>query len=595
MQIFTQPTIEALTGSFTSGSIPFAGSSGALTESNANLRYDLTNQRLYLGQVSATRVSVRFDNVESDLAPLTISVGNLTFNAVKEASMYIGYNTKADGTLVSATEPGWSIGIESRYNDGTAAVKQELYVQYTRISGTFAGSGLGYARPFFLQWDRTNQVHAQTIIATPLYFMAADCFTRVAYIDNTLGMTFESLPIVFLTNNANAVLQRNAAGNANVSLLKLNASNQVEIGSSNITKLTSHLSMGTDNTFSIGSLTGSTPRPMSVFAGTSINIATQATTSSTLNIGQTSTTEGIAISIENSGVQTLNGLNMIYFRNTGVTDNNGGAVKIGSVVDSATGGTRRTGFVVYTSNQTGTLFREALRITGSGVMYGLDGAVTTPYYSFSTDTDTGIYHSGTDTVAFAGGGVLCARAVLSSTTRTFVVGDGTNTASLITDAAAATSRDHNFQTAGTNRWIIRCNAVVETGSNNIGSDLQINRRNDAGADLGACIYMSRSTGGVSIGPNSTIAASGLSVLLQDGTTSTGATRVGVKAGAGQSTTNLLDFLDSSGAVIGSFGPLGAWKPPTIADASATNNSVYYSSTGSKLVYKDSGGVVNNLY
>jgi hypothetical protein len=40
---------------------------------------------------------------------------------------------------------------------------------------------------------------------------------------------------------------------------------------------------------------------------------------------------------------------------------------------------------------------------------------------------------------------------------------------------------------------------------------------------------------------------------------------------------------------------GAITPATIADASAPNNSIYYSSTASKLVYKDSGGTVNNLY
>jgi len=36
-------------------------------------------------------------------------------------------------------------------------------------------------------------------------------------------------------------------------------------------------------------------------------------------------------------------------------------------------------------------------------------------------------------------------------------------------------------------------------------------------------------------------------------------------------------------------------PATIADGSAPNNSIYYSSTASKLVYKNSGGTVNNLY
>lgn len=40
---------------------------------------------------------------------------------------------------------------------------------------------------------------------------------------------------------------------------------------------------------------------------------------------------------------------------------------------------------------------------------------------------------------------------------------------------------------------------------------------------------------------------------------------------------------------------GAWMPASLADASAANNSVYYSTDAGKLVYKDSGGTVNNLY
>lgn len=34
---------------------------------------------------------------------------------------------------------------------------------------------------------------------------------------------------------------------------------------------------------------------------------------------------------------------------------------------------------------------------------------------------------------------------------------------------------------------------------------------------------------------------------------------------------------------------------TLADADAPNSTLYYSSTQSKLVWKDSGGVVRNLY
>jgi len=37
------------------------------------------------------------------------------------------------------------------------------------------------------------------------------------------------------------------------------------------------------------------------------------------------------------------------------------------------------------------------------------------------------------------------------------------------------------------------------------------------------------------------------------------------------------------------------QPPHLADASAPNDSIYYSTTANRLVYKDSGGTVNNLY
>lgn len=40
---------------------------------------------------------------------------------------------------------------------------------------------------------------------------------------------------------------------------------------------------------------------------------------------------------------------------------------------------------------------------------------------------------------------------------------------------------------------------------------------------------------------------------------------------------------------------GYFLPVTSADADAPNNSIYYSTDSSKLVYKDSLGVVNDLY
>jgi hypothetical protein len=38
-----------------------------------------------------------------------------------------------------------------------------------------------------------------------------------------------------------------------------------------------------------------------------------------------------------------------------------------------------------------------------------------------------------------------------------------------------------------------------------------------------------------------------------------------------------------------------WQPPLLSDATAPANSIYYSTTSIKLVYKDSNSVVHNLY
>ena len=38
-----------------------------------------------------------------------------------------------------------------------------------------------------------------------------------------------------------------------------------------------------------------------------------------------------------------------------------------------------------------------------------------------------------------------------------------------------------------------------------------------------------------------------------------------------------------------------WQPPSLSDAVAPNNSIYFSTTATKLVYKDAAGSVHNLY
>lgn len=68
----------------------------------------------------------------------------------------------------------------------------------------------------------------------------------------------------------------------------------------------------------------------------------------------------------------------------------------------------------------------------------------------------------------------------------------------------------------------------------------------------------------------------------------------VKAAASQ-TANLTEWQNSAGTALSYIRADGSCKPASLADSSAANDSIYYSTTAGKLVYKDSTGTVNNLY
>jgi hypothetical protein len=90
-----------------------------------------------------------------------------------------------------------------------------------------------------------------------------------------------------------------------------------------------------------------------------------------------------------------------------------------------------------------------------------------------------------------------------------------------------------------------------------------------------------------------------------GTTSLGAqlqvataaatTKALVVRGASAQSANLQEWQNNSGTVLSAIKPDGSIQPASLADSAATNNSIYYSTTASKLVYKDAAGTVNNLY
>ena len=70
----------------------------------------------------------------------------------------------------------------------------------------------------------------------------------------------------------------------------------------------------------------------------------------------------------------------------------------------------------------------------------------------------------------------------------------------VSNANAGVVRDFAFQSAFSNRWVIRTNAVAEGGSN-AGSNFEIIRYSDAGASLGTAVSIVRSTGVTTFGAN----------------------------------------------------------------------------------------------
>jgi hypothetical protein len=74
-----------------------------------------------------------------------------------------------------------------------------------------------------------------------------------------------------------------------------------------------------------------------------------------------------------------------------------------------------------------------------------------------------------------------------------------------------------------------------------------------------------------------------------------ASKVVVVKGIASQTGSLQEWQNNAGTALSAVKADGSIQPASLADSAATNNSIYYSTTASKLVYKDSAGTVNNLY
>ena len=131
----------------------------------------------------------------------------------------------------------------------------------------------------------------------------------------------------------------------------------------------------------------------------------------------------------------------------------------------------------------------------------LDGTV-----AYGTGAATRVaYWSGTNTLTSDAGmtyteasDLLTVGALTVGASGNLTLNTGADTASFLITGNAASNRSINFQTGGVNRWLFRTNSDAESGSN-AGSNLVINARSDAGADLGNALQIIRSTQNVGLG------------------------------------------------------------------------------------------------
>lgn len=114
---------------------------------------------------------------------------------------------------------------------------------------------------------------------------------------------------------------------------------------------------------------------------------------------------------------------------------------------------------------------------------------------------------------------LVNRLTLSSASASFTVPVIT-TSNFQVSAAAGTTRDIFWRTSGSTRFTASINAVAETGSN-AGSNFDIRRYSDAGADLGSALAIDRASGVTTLNANKfnlTTAITGITVSGSAGNT-----------------------------------------------------------------------------
>lgn len=192
-------------------------------------------------------------------------------------------------------------------------------------------------------------------------------------------------------------------------------------------------------------------------------------------------------------------------------------------------------------------------LTVGGVINAPDGSASAPAYSFSSDTDVGMYYQASPPgILF---GVASGAQVAKMTSGNLALGQGTGQVLLLVDGGAGSDRGIRLRsgTSGSdNRWQISANSTAEGGSD-AGSDLEVIAQSDAGATIDRPIKITRAAGGTIEFQRPINFATSLQTL---------------------SAGNAVAATDTRARVVGNGGAVTLTSTPTIADGGGDGQMLY---------------------
>ncbi len=227
----------------------------------------------------------------------------------------------------------------------------------------------------------------------------------------------------------------------------------------------------------------------------------------------------------------------------------------------------------------------------------------------SGDISVGVSIGGSITSATAGSVLFAGTAgVLAQDNSNLFFDDGNNRLGIGTASPTQTLDVSNTGTASQMRYRWASDQALAFGGDGTQGPYLVSHTNPNDTSFGpyAAVKLNFGAGGfiVSMSPaTGTGSARTFSEMCRISTTTqiglftcTSASLKGlvVKAAASQSAA-LQEWQDSSGTLLSCIRPNGGIGIVSLADSAAANSTLYYSTTQSKLVWKDAGGTVNVLY